>query len=49
MPGGHLLVEISPMIHEAVRGLLAAEPRLEPGPTIKDLARHPRVVQARNK
>jgi release factor glutamine methyltransferase len=46
-PGGHLLLEISPMIHEAVLGLLAAEPRLEPQPTVKDLARHPRVVVAR--
>ena len=48
-PGGHLLVEISPMIHDAVRALLAADPRLEPGPTIKDLARLPRVVQAKKK
>lgn len=46
-PGGHLLMEISPMIHEAVCKLLQAEPRLEPQPTIKDLARHPRVVVAR--
>jgi release factor glutamine methyltransferase len=48
-PGGHLLIEISPMIHEAARGLLAAEPRLEPGTTIRDLARLPRVIQARKK
>lgn len=48
-PGGHLLIEISPMIHDAVQALLGAEPRLEPGPTIKDLARHARVVQARRK
>jgi len=46
-PGGHLLLEISPMIHEAVTGLLAAEPRLEPQSTVKDLARHPRVAVAR--
>jgi release factor glutamine methyltransferase len=46
-PGGHLLMEISPTIHEAVRALLAAEARFQPGPTIKDLARLPRVVQAR--
>jgi release factor glutamine methyltransferase len=46
-PGGHLLLEISPMIHEAVIGLLAAEPRLETLPTVKDLARHPRIVVAR--
>jgi len=46
-PGGSLLVEVSPMIAEAVEGLLDAEPALERGPTVKDLARHPRVVQAR--
>ncbi|MGA2621211.1 MAG: peptide chain release factor N(5)-glutamine methyltransferase [Thermoguttaceae bacterium] len=48
-PGGHLLVEISPMIHDAALAILAAEPRLEPAPTIKDLARLPRVVRARRK
>ena len=48
-PHGHLLVEISPMIHEAVLALVTAEPRLEPGPTVKDLARLPRVVQARRR
>ena len=46
-PGGHLLIEISPMIHAAVQGLLAAAPGLQPGPTVKDLARLPRVVQAK--
>jgi release factor glutamine methyltransferase len=46
-PGGHLLIEISPMIHAAVQALLAAAPGLQPGPTVKDLARLPRVVQAR--
>ena len=46
-PGGHLLMEISPMIHDAVRTLLEADGRFELGPTIKDLARLPRVVQAR--
>ena len=45
-PGGHLLIEISPMIHSAVQALLAAAPSLQPGPTVKDLARLPRVVQA---
>jgi release factor glutamine methyltransferase len=48
-PGGHLLIEISPMIHDAVQKLLAAESRLESRPTIKDLARLPRVVQARRR
>jgi len=46
-PNGHLLMEISPMIHSAVQALLAAMHELQPGPTVKDLARLPRVVQAR--
>jgi len=46
-PDGHLLIEISPMIHSAVLALLAAMPGLQPGPTVKDLARLPRVVQAK--
>lgn len=41
-PGGYLLIEISPMIHTAVQALLAAVPELQPGPTVKDLARLPR-------
>ncbi len=45
-PGGHLLIEISPMIHEAVEELFQADARWQPGPTVKDLARLPRVVQA---
>jgi release factor glutamine methyltransferase len=48
-PGGHLLVEISPTIHDAIRALVAADARFELGPTIKDLARLPRVVQARRR
>ena len=47
--GGHLLIEIGPAIHDAVCALLAADARFELGPTIKDLARLPRVVQARRK
>ena len=47
LPGGHLLMEISPMIHDTVRRLLEADSRFDLGPTIKDLARLPRVVQAR--
>ncbi|MGO8690071.1 MAG: peptide chain release factor N(5)-glutamine methyltransferase [Thermoguttaceae bacterium] len=47
--GGQLLLEVSPMIHDAARAILAAEPRLEPGPTIKDLARLPRVLTARRR
>jgi release factor glutamine methyltransferase len=46
-PGGHLLMEISPTIHDAVQKLLAADGRFELDPTIKDLARLPRVVQAK--
>ncbi len=45
--GGHLLLEISPMIHDAVREIVRAEQRLRLGDTIKDLARLPRVVHAR--
>lgn len=48
-PGGWLILEISPMIHDSVLALIAAEDRLEPAVTIKDLARHPRVVQARRR
>jgi release factor glutamine methyltransferase len=48
-PGGHLLMEISPTIHDAVRVLLEADGHFELGPTIKDLARLPRVVQARRR
>jgi release factor glutamine methyltransferase len=47
LPGGHLLMEISPMIHDTVRRLLEADSRFDLGPTIKDLARLPRVLQAR--
>ena len=42
-------MEISPTIHDAVRTLLEADGRFELGPTIKDLARLPRVVQAKKK
>jgi release factor glutamine methyltransferase len=48
-PGGHFLTEISPMIHDAVCSLLRNEARFELGPTIKDIARLPRVVQARRR
>jgi release factor glutamine methyltransferase len=46
-PGGYLLMEISPMIHDRVLALFAAEKRFEAAITIKDLARLPRVLQAR--
>lgn len=48
-PGGHLLIEINPVLHDAVQSLLAADSHFEPGPTVKDLARLPRVVQAKRK
>lgn len=47
LPGGWLLIEISPMLRAAVEALLAADARLELGETVKDLAGLPRVVQAR--
>jgi release factor glutamine methyltransferase len=48
-PGGHLLIEISPTIHAAVCRLIEAHACYELGPTIKDLARLPRVVQAKRR
>lgn len=48
-PCGWLLVEVSPMVHDAVREIIAAEARLEPAITLKDLSRLPRVVQARRR
>ena len=48
-PGGHLLIEISPTIHDAVMSLMNAENRFVVGDTIKDLARLPRVVQGRRR
>lgn len=48
-PGGHLLLEVSPQIHERVLGILRDDGRFEPGPTLSDVARRPRVVQARRR
>ena len=48
-PGAHLLVEINPTLHDVVQSLIKADGRFEPGPTVKDLARLPRVVQAKRK
>jgi len=45
--GGWLLMEISPMLQSAVEGLVAQEERFELRPTLKDMAGHPRVVQAK--
>ncbi len=47
--GGWLILEISPMIEEAVHRLIARDDRFEPAATIKDLAKLPRVVAARKK
>jgi len=47
--GGHLVMETSPMIHDAVCSLLKKDGRFEIGPTIKDIARLPRVVQAKRR
>ncbi|MBN2293573.1 MAG: peptide chain release factor N(5)-glutamine methyltransferase [Pirellulales bacterium] len=46
LPGGHLLVEISPTIHDATLELIAATDGLQFEETVKDLARLPRVVRA---
>jgi len=45
-PGGWLLMETSPILEPAVLKLLGNEPRLTVAPTMKDLAGHPRIVQA---
>jgi len=45
-PGGGLLMEINPVLHERVLELLKSQPLLEVGPTTRDLARLPRVVEA---
>ena len=49
VPGGELLMEISPQIHDRALELLRAEPRLEAGATVKDLARRARVVRGTKK
>jgi len=46
-PGGWLLVEIGPSTAAAAEAALAAQAGLVPGPTLKDLAGLPRIVQAR--
>jgi release factor glutamine methyltransferase len=47
--GGWLMMEISPMIAEAVVQLLAADDRFEPAAVMKDLAGRQRIIQARRK
>lgn len=46
-PGGWLVVEIGPSTVAAAEAALAAVTGLEPGPTLKDMAGLPRIVQAR--
>jgi len=48
-PGGWLVVEVGPAVATAAAALLAAEAALEPGPTLKDLAGLPRIIQARRR
>lgn len=48
-PGGGLMIEISPMIANAVEALIAAQSSLELNPTIKDLAGHARIIHATRK
>jgi release factor glutamine methyltransferase len=47
--GGWLLLEVSPMIEPSVREILSASKMFEPGPTLKDSAGQPRVVQAKRR
>ena len=49
VPGGWLLVEIGPSTVAAAEAAIAAQPDLEPGPTLKDMAGLPRIVQARRR
>ncbi|MFM8291131.1 MAG: peptide chain release factor N(5)-glutamine methyltransferase [Planctomycetia bacterium] len=48
-PGCLLVVEIGPTVVEAAEAALAKQAALEPGPTLKDLAGLPRIVQARRR
>jgi release factor glutamine methyltransferase len=46
LPGGLLVIEVSPMIAARVVELFAADGRFEPATIVKDLAQQARVVQA---
>jgi len=48
-PGGWLVMEIGPGIVAAAEAAIATRAGLEPGPTLKDLAALPRIVQARRR
>ncbi len=45
-PGGWLVIEISPMLEQAVYGLLKGDGRFAEPRTVRDLAGHARVVEA---
>lgn len=47
LPGGYLLIEFSPTTSAAAREIVAADARFEQVDVLKDLARLPRVLQAR--
>ena len=47
LPGGWLVIELSPMIAQRVVDLIAADGHYEPATLVKDLAGLPRVVKAR--
>lgn len=47
LPGGHLILEISPLIVDQLTQLLATDGRFNPPTLTKDLAGLPRIVQAR--
>ena len=49
LTGGWLLLEVSPMIEPAVREIVSASKVFELGPTLKDSAGQPRVVQAKRR
>jgi release factor glutamine methyltransferase len=44
--GGALIMEVSPMIAAEVEAIIRSRAEFELGPTMRDLAGHPRVVQA---
>jgi release factor glutamine methyltransferase len=46
-PGGALIMEVSPMIAAEVEEIIRRTTEFELGPTMRDLAGHPRVVQAK--
>lgn len=49
LPGGLLVIEVSPMIAPRVVELFAADGRYQPATVVKDLAQQARIVQAKRK